>query len=277
MDDIEHAELEAAIAAHCQWLEQLGLSVPARPDHIEAWELFGRPWAVPEVAQVAATAVLSSLAALCAFRTREGISLKRKRLRDAARSRIGESSTIEKSSRRAHIAMVEFAMDESHITPLVKPLRTAGERVRTLRTATGVHLDALKKRHRKAKAFGAYATSLADVALTRWIQSRCRQFEADLEFFAGEVLGQEVVAHKGPTTAKAWHRLRGDCLLQLKDAQFTRSAMGDLFPPARPRNDDPTRAGEQQKRRAERDDKAIKRASDRRLDAIKGSPRTRKR
>ena len=276
MEDHERLELEAAIAAHCDWLEQQGFRVPAKPEVLEAWQLFSRPWALPEVSQSVATAVLSNLAALCAFRTREGISERRTLLREAARRRVAKASPQEKASQQKSLAMVEFAMDDSHIGHVTEPLGTATARTRTLERALNAYVDALKKRHKKAAALGLGSTSLADIALARWIQSRCQSFEADLEFLSGQLPGQEVVPHTGPTTAKAWHRLRGECLLRLKEAAVPRAALLELLPPARAMSGDPERAREKEKRRTARDDKSIKRARERRSGSSKRGSRTSK-
>jgi hypothetical protein len=88
--------------------------------------------------------------------------------------------------------------------------------------------------------------------------------ERDLEFFRGEVLGQEIEAYTGPTNGKGWHRLRGECLLRLKEAKVDRMVRRELLPPVRPWSDDPDRRKEEEERREDGDDKAIKRAKKRR-------------
>jgi hypothetical protein len=267
MDAAERAELLAAIVGHCQWLEQQGLPVPAAPEHLGAWQLFAAPWAVPAVSQFMATAILSNLAALCAFRTREGMSRTRQALRERARQDVHEMPAISKGAGRQHQEMMRFGTDEAHIRRLVRPLLESAARVRTVQRALARHVLDLKKRHKRAAKLGFKSLSLADIALARWTQACARRFGSELDFLAGQLPGQEIVPHAGPTTGKAWHRLRAECLLQLKEAQVPRAQLRELLPPARAWSDDADRRSGQVARRAARDDKSIKRAEERRAPA----------
>jgi hypothetical protein len=185
MDAAERAELHAAIVGHCQWLEQHGLPVPAAPEHLGAWQLFAGAWAIPAVSQFVATAILSNLAALCAFRTREGMSRTRQAIRQRARRDIDATPAVSKGAERQRHAMMRFGTDEAHIRRLARPLLESAARVRTLQRALARHVLDLKKRHKRAAKLGFKSLSLADIALARWTRACARRFESELDFLAG--------------------------------------------------------------------------------------------
>ena len=104
---------------------------------------------------------------------------------------------------------------------------------------------------------------MLDRALTSWLSTRCAVLEQEIEFFVAEIQGpiaMEPTGHRGAADNKAWHRIRGEAQLALKEAGVNAADRRALFPVSHPDKDD----FDAKQRRREREYKARKRAKKRR-------------
>jgi len=264
MDDVDRAELEAAIVAHCQWLEKEHVRLPEPPDLLTAFQVFQYAKQLAGAKQLVVPAVLANLQALCAFRARATMSQAREAARESARLRVEEAEPHQKANAKRALQMIIAGTDESHIKKMTPALTALEGRLRTGERVVDAFAIALEKRHKAAAKQGFNSLHVIDVAQARWIASTCRRLAADLEFFRAQVAGQEILPHSGPTDGKAWYALRAECLVQLKEARVNAVGRRGLLPPARPLSDVPGRRKKQERQRVDKDGHAIKRATIRR-------------
>jgi len=260
----ERDEIEAAIVAHHQWLNEARVVLPTSPDKLAAWQVFAVAWEGRGEAQGTLGAVLANLHALCGLRTREALARTRQERIDEAATSLESAKPEEQALARYHLELAEFGFDDSHIVAAEGPLAELGRRSGTARRGLEDYTVSLKKRHKVfARRFGA-RLAVVDIALARWLAARCVGLERDITFFLTQAHGQHLSGHTGPADGKAWHRVRGESLLRLQEAGVGRSARAELFPPAHALSEKPRLRKQQRRRQLERDDLAIKRAKERR-------------
>jgi len=262
VDPRELDELNAAVIAHCAWLkaEKVHLRVPA-PELLAADLLHLSPMA-PRNPVI--EAVVTSLHALCALRTRANVRELRAKARKHA-VRVGKLSTPKERAEARRIAkQVEIVNEDSHFEPLKPSITELAVRLRTAVRKLADFQAALRKRHAKFIKAGLEGVSGAprDIALARWVMLRCDALEADLEFFSTEIEGPVATAsigRPGPPNSKAWFRVQSAAKLGLKEAGAGSALLLQLFPSPGTKGTDP----EASRRKIDANRKAVKRAKKR--------------
>ena len=262
MDPRELDELSAAVAAHCEWLksEQVHLRVPAPA--LLAVDLLHLSPTVLRNGVV--KAVVTSLHALCALRTRANVGESRAQAREQAIRAVKLSTPKERAEAKRIAKQVKIINDDSHFEPLRPSIKELSVRLRTAGRKLEDFKGALRKRHAAFVKAGLAGVSGApgDIALARWVMQRCDALEADLEFFVTEIEGPVAAAsigHPGSPDSKAWFRVQSNAKLWLREADAPSALSLKLFPSSRPRGADP----EALRRKKDANRKAVKRAKKR--------------
>jgi hypothetical protein len=265
MDDADRAELNAAIAAHCEWLERRGV----RFVDPQSEEISFPPESLTaqSVDQVLATrspekvvgAVLTALHVLCSLRTRVTLSEERARLVRDATDRINNADYLSEAEKVRHLAIIAFGHDELHIKGLMPALERAESILRTVGRRLQKYVQQVEARHAKAADMVGAAISTADLALAQWMFSRGAALENDFAFFRRHVEGQQFAPHKEPLGAKAWHQALNAGLETLKAGGMKSTERRMLFPASFKKTED----ADEQGRQRGREYKARKRAKKR--------------
>jgi len=263
VDAEELAELEAAIAAHCEVLKADGVKLPVSPEQLHVIHLMELP--LTGTRPPVARALITNLRALASLRTRATIREHRAKDREDAERAARNAEPDHQSTARRRAKQVNLLMDSSQFERLAPTLRSLRSRSRGARKKLEAFGRALDARHRQfvhnelAHASGA----VLDRALTGWLSTRCAALEQELEFFLAEIEGPiaiEPTGHSGVADNKAWHRVRGEGLVMLEEAGVKPAERRALFPGTRPgKQDDPS-----EQRQREREYQARRRAKKRR-------------
>jgi len=254
MDDADRTELNAAIAAHCEWLEQRGvrfldprdekLSLP--PDLLSAHDVMKA--LATRAPEHLVGAVLSSVHVLCSLRTRVTLSEARLRAVHDAAERLTKADYLTEEEKRRQLALISFVHEELHIKSLDSALKHVEKWLRTARRRLQEHVQQLEKRHEKAAKVGFLARSTADIALAQWMFSRSEALEDDFAFFRRHVEGDQFAAHKDELGAKAWRRALNAGLAALKRGDIKSQERRALFPGSFKKTTDPAEKGQQRGR-----------------------------
>jgi hypothetical protein len=244
MDQADLGELDAAIKAHCDFLEAAGVQLAMHPGDVLASHLLT---VVLDRGGIVG-AVVTSLISLCALRTRA--TARAARMKEAARA------TTSGAKRRA-----AAITDDRHLERLRPSLKQLGERLRTAVRSLARFEGELRARHQRLAKLrvGQGSGASVDAALTRWVMARCQVLAKDLEFFAVEMEGpiaMPPIGYAGPAEGKAWHRVRADSLLILEGAGMTGRERRSLFPVSFQRKGDAA----DERRAVDRERKARKQA-----------------
>ena len=263
VDPEDLGELEAAIAAHAQRLKTDGVMLQVPPAQLDAVHLM--QLALDGERPAVTTALITNLRALASLRTLAKISQHRADTREQAQRAVRDADADDQPTAKRRAKQAKLLTDSSHFELLAPALRDLQSRSRTARKKLKAFGKALNSRHRKfvrnelAHASGA----VLDRALTGWLSTRCALLEQEIEFFVAEIEGpiaMEPTGHRGVADNKAWHRIRGEAQLELKEAGLNAADRRALFPPSHPEKDDL----EAKQRRREREYRTRKRAKKRR-------------
>jgi hypothetical protein len=298
MDEFERKALNAAVSAHCEWLDNRGVILPGKPDELETSNVLSampqaqvpsfpagghyrlqrrkpRPWTEsrrltlrdrklrqPKAPKVLVDVVLRSLNRLCALRTLDRLGDIRQRKRDEAMARVADATEDE---RRASLAFVELVHNDEHLDKVEAPLEQLQQRLRTACKRLSEFVEVQAGRHATfvARGLGRLSAAPKEIAMAQWLVVRAERLDQNVGAFRQYIQGpaaEPLSGHVGVADGKAWHRLQGDVKLWLRHAGAPSSLGRALFP-------DPVRSrgvGIDSKRRAQkRDVKAVDRAKNR--------------
>lgn len=263
MDAEELAELEAAIAAHCEVLKTDGVKLPVSPQQLHVIHLMelSPSGTRPPVAR----ALITNLRALASQRTCAKIHEHRAKAREDAERAARNAKPKHQPTAQRRAKQVKILTDSSHFERLAPALSDLQSRTRGARKKLKTFRSALAARHQQFLRHGlAYASGAeVDRALAAWLSTRCAVLEHEIEFFVAEIQGPiaiEPTGHRGAADNRAWHRIRGEAQLALTEAGVTAADRRALFPISHPGKDD----FEAKQRRREREYKVRKRAKKRR-------------
>lgn len=287
LDEIEQRAIDAAVVAHCEWLEPQGVTFQTKPQDLETGEIIlamqlNRAYSFPRggfyrlqlawslkrganrdpgawlrsrrvrlKARKAATYVaprmvldiiVESLRRLCALRTRSRLSEIRLRRLQEAEARL--SSASEDDQRRARLLRITY--DDQHIQRVEDPLDQLQQRLGTASKRLSEFTGSLASNHAIFIAEGLDGLSGApmQMAMARHLVALAEHLDHEIDFFRRTIQGaaaEPLSGHVGPPDSKAWHRLRRDVLLWLKQARAHYTLPEKLFPdpvPARRANVD---------------------------------------
>ena len=306
LDEIEQRAIDAAVVAHCEWLEPQGVVFQTKPQDLETGEvvltmqlnkaysfprggfyrlqlarsrkggfardsgawlksrrlyLRGRKAATYVAPRMVIDIVIESLRRLCALRTRARLSeIRRHRLQEAEACL---TSASEDEQRRARLLRVTY--DDRHIQRVEGPLDQLQQRLGTAGKKLSEFTGSLASNHATFIAEGLEGLSAApmQMAMARHLIALAEHLDHEIDFFRRTIQGaaaEPLSGHVGPADSKAWHRLRGEVLLWLKQARAHYSLSERLFPdPVPARRADV----EARKRAAKARGKALKRAKKR--------------
>jgi hypothetical protein len=202
--------------------------------------------------------VIEGLRRLCALRTRSRLSEIRLRRLQEAEARLTSASEAEQ--RQARLLRVTY--DDQHIQRVEVPLNQLQERLGTASKRLSEFTGSLASNHATFVAEGLERLSGApmQMAMARRLVALAEHLDHEIEFFRRTIQGAAAAplsGHVGPADSKAWHRLRREVLLWLKQARAHYRLPEKLFPdplPARRANVDA------RKRAARARNEAIRRA-----------------
>lgn len=249
--------------AHAERLEKEGVVLRVPPEWLHAGDLM--ELALSGERPAVTRALITNLRTLVSLRTLAKISQQRADAREVARRAAHDADPEHGPTAKRRAKQVALLTDSSHFEPLAAVLRDLQSRLRTTRKRLTAFDSALDNRHQKfvrnelAHASGA----VLDQALATWLSMRCAVLEQEIEFFDAEIQGptaMEPTGHRGPADNKAWHRVRGEAQLALKEAGLSAIERRALFPASHPEKDD----SEANQRRREREYKMRGRAKKRR-------------
>jgi hypothetical protein len=276
MDASDRAKLGAAIGAHCKWLEEQGVALPADATQLETVHVLGLmpqhqvpsfppggarrlflacyrlrrrrerrrvvPWTRLRMARARrkrravsgalVDVVIASLHRLCALRTRDlARTTRQQRLRAA--NELAANAQDEQERLRAKL--VEAAHDDSHLEAVDPCLEQLQQRLRTACRQLSAFMEKLDERHEVFTQAGLARMSAAPVEIggARAIVLRCEILDGNLTAFRRYIQGpsaEPLSGHVGPADGKAWHRVRSDSKLWLKNAGAKSSLAVRLFP-----------------------------------------------
>lgn len=303
LDEIEQKAIDAAVVAHCEWLEPQGVVFQTKPQDLEAVEVISvmqlnkaysfprggfyrlqlarsraggigrnpgawlksrrvrlkrREAATYVAPRMVLDIVIESLRRLCALRTRSRLSEIRLRRLKEAEARLRSASEAEQ--RQARLLRVTY--DDQHIQRVEAPLNQLQERLGTASKKLSEFTASLASNHATFVAEGIEGLSGApmQMAMARHLVALAEHLDHEIDFFRRTIQGaaaEPLSGHVGPADSKAWHRLRREVLLWLKQARAHYTVPEKLFPdplPARRANVDA------RKRAAKARSEAIRRA-----------------
>lgn len=175
--------------------------------------------------------VIESLRRLCALRTRSRLSEIRLRRLKEVEARLTSASEAEQ--RQARLLRVTY--DDQHIQRVEAPLNQLQERLGTASKRLSEFTGSLASNHATFVAEGLERLSGApmQMAMARRLVALAEQLDHEIDFFRRTIQGaaaEPLSGHVGPADSKAWHRLRREVLLWLRQARAHFTLPEKLFP-----------------------------------------------
>lgn len=239
LDDAALAELEAATAAHHEWLSSQGLDIPGPPGRMTALDVLltieeakARDDLVkPELA----VAVMSGLKRLCALRTR-AVGLERFRSDLEQRWAERPRDPAQKAKRKRDTASAGAALDDKAVKLMERRVKELQKRGNSFTKGLRIYSDDLDKRQAKLAKAG-HESSLIASARHRmgigWMESQVAHLLSELAWFIADARGTaatDPIGHIGEADNKSWHRVRGECLAALQEHGAPNRLRKALYP-----------------------------------------------
>ena len=247
LDGANIRELDDAVEAHRAWLISKGVEVPvpaAQLTALEALLLFEEAKANHSpLEDKRVMAIMSGLIRVLRFRARavgleRFVMESRKRRRDLiARKKQAGAPRAMLTKLRRDTKAVEVAHDERAVLLLEARGRELQKRLRSFDAGLTTYVKWQGKRQSRFNAAGYGSAKL--LAPTRynlvvaWMRSQLAHLSLELDWFLDDARGTaatDPLGHSGGADAKAWHRLRGDCLLALQREGVRARIRDSLFP-----------------------------------------------
>ena len=273
------AQLNAAIVAHCEWLESKGVKLGALPDVLTTVHLLslmpGRAHTFPRGGHlrllrarqarrrrprrrhvwrrslrlrqeapepthpVLIDAVVITLHALCAFRTRFSLADIRAKVRARAERVRREAERARDEHAIRHAAVLKASHADEHVNRLGKPMRELQKRLRVAMNSLERLQDDLAALQKPFVAAGlGFVSPLPRQAmLARGLAARCEFLHHRIDFFSAALIGpaaERPTGHLGKPDARAWHRVCCDLKAALADSGGAADLLMVLFPDPSP-------------------------------------------
>ena len=261
MNDDVLRQLDAAITAHSDELNAKGVTLRVPAAQLHAHDLM----TLSARDDPFVRALVTNLRALTALRALATVQASRAKSRAEACAAASSAKAEDRADAEQRARRAELLTDGSHFDRLEPSLKELRVRLRTAqKKLTQFTLD-LKARHGKfvSEGLAFFSGAPVDAALTHWAIACCAALEMELNYVVAELKGplaMRGIGHVGPTDGKAWHRVAGDSVLRLKDADVNAAERRALLPGYHPEARDP----DAKRRRREREYKAAERAKRRR-------------
>jgi hypothetical protein len=247
LDDVNIRELDDAVERHGNWLSAKSVKVPVPAAHLTALEVLllleeAKAAGVPlENEQV--MAVTASLMRILRFRARavglERFVIENSKQRQGVIERRREAGAPKEliAKLKSDAKAVQAAHDDSAVQVLEARGQELKKRVRSFDAGLTGLVKSLAKRQARFNLAGYGSAKLLAPTrqnlLVAWMRSQLQHLSFEVDWFLADARGTAAsgpLGHDGEADAKAWHRLRGECLLALQNARIPGRVRAALFP-----------------------------------------------
>jgi hypothetical protein len=242
LTDGDQQEVERAIGAHFEWLISRDVELPGEPERLTAIDAFSVLEDAKEKGKLddpsQAAAVLRSLMALCAFRTRAvGIEQVRASIEARWDERVKTAAKAARPQVRRERRAILAVHDDTQLKNIERRAALYQKDARSLLRALAKGEEATRVRVNAMFAAGfdavAAPTAMREHLESIWLRGTIEHALAEVSEYLQRQRGSaasESLGEPGEATSRGWHERRAQCLLALEREGIRSPLRRTLFP-----------------------------------------------